>query len=148
MEQSGAIDRTYKMKVWEDGAEEPTGWLMDETVAFDAPATGSFGLLAHLTDVTFHDITITEIEGGDVMKGGEGNDVLSAVDVSDPLPGAGELDVFLGDGGDDVFVLADGGAVFMTTATLLRTGSRIMHISGTSRQATRSGWPAQRRITP
>ena len=112
VEQSGTIDRTYKMKVWEDGTPEPTGWLMNETIAFDAPATGSFGLLAHLNDVTFHDVTVTEIEGSDVIKGSTGNEILSAVDAASPLPGQGELDVFLGNGGDDVFVFGDGNTVF------------------------------------
>ena len=107
VEQSGAFDRTYKMKVWEVGTAEPVDWFIDRTVAYDEPLTGSLMLLTHYYDVTFHDLAVTEIGGGDIAKGSGGADTLSAVDPAAPAPGRGEIDVLVGEGGADMFVLGD-----------------------------------------
>ncbi|KIC35665.1 cadherin-like domain-containing protein, partial [Leisingera sp. ANG-M7] len=112
VEQSGTFDRSYKMKVWEEGTAEPAGWLMDLVIDYDDPITGSFALVTHHYDIEFHDIDITGIEGGDVTIGDDSAEVLAAVDAADPLPGLGELDVFTGNGGDDVFVFGDNGTVY------------------------------------
>jgi hypothetical protein len=112
VEQSGTFDRSYKMKVWEEGTAEPVDWLMDLVIGYDDPITGSFALVTHHYDIEFHDIDITEIEGGDVTIGDDTAEVLAAVDETAPLPGLGELDVFTGNGGDDVFVFGENGTVY------------------------------------
>ncbi|UWQ48125.1 cadherin-like domain-containing protein [Leisingera aquaemixtae] len=112
VEQSGTFDRSYKMKVWEEGTAEPVDWLMDLVIGYDDPVTGSFALVTHHYDIEFHDIDITEIEGGDVTIGDDTAEVLAAVDETAPLPGLGELDVFTGNGGADVFVFGDNGTVY------------------------------------
>ncbi|UWQ86122.1 cadherin-like domain-containing protein [Leisingera caerulea] len=112
VEQSGTFDRTYKMKVWEEGTAEPVDWLMDLTIGYDDPITGSFALVTHHYDIEFHDIDITEIEGGDVTIGDDTAEVLAAVEETALLPGLGELDVFTGNGGDDVFVFGENGTVY------------------------------------
>jgi len=112
VEQSGTFDRAYKMKVWEEGTAEPVDWLMDLVIDYDDPITGSFALVTHHYDIEFHDLDITEIEGGDVTIGDASAEVLAAVEATDPLPGLGELDVFTGNGGDDVFVFGDAGTVY------------------------------------
>ncbi|MBI6630269.1 Ig-like domain-containing protein, partial [Pontibaca salina] len=108
-EQLNQFDRLYKMKVWEDGAAEPVDWLMAQPIEQDAPVTGAFGFVAHHYDITFHDVAITEIEGGDITKGTGGADMLAAVNTSAALPGVGEIDVFVGGEGPDIFMLGAGG---------------------------------------
>ena len=97
----------YRLKVWEDGDPEPNDWVMEYTEPFSEPVTGSFYLNAHYSDVTFHDIQVTEIEGDDIFKGTEGSDVIAAAGVNPVSAGLGELDVLIGGGGSDSFVLGD-----------------------------------------
>ena len=110
VEQTGLYDRIYSFKIWEAGTAEPTGWTLQtlETFSIDeAPATGGIYLNAHYYDVTFGDITVTEITGSDIIQGDDTAEVLVAVDTGAALPGAGEIDVFVGAGGADVFVFGD-----------------------------------------
>ncbi|MFQ1701372.1 cadherin-like domain-containing protein [Loktanella agnita] len=110
VEQVGLYDRQYSIRIWADGATEPVGWTMQgvQTYALtDMPATGSLYLNAHYMDVSFNDLTVTEITGRDIMRGLDTDDVLSAVDTGASLPGLGEVDVFVGDDGADTFVLGD-----------------------------------------
>ncbi len=57
----------YRFKVWEKGKEtEPATWMFDRTIAFDGspegnPLHGAFSLVAHHTDVTFGNISVTPL---------------------------------------------------------------------------------------
>ena len=123
VEQSGEIDRTYRMKVWEDGTPEPTGWLLQHTALYDEPVTGAFALLTHRYDVTFHDVAITEIKGSDILRAAPGGSVLVGVDAGQPAPGQGELDVLVGAEGADVFVFGEGGTTFYDDGDGLSAGT-------------------------
>jgi regulation of enolase protein 1 (concanavalin A-like superfamily) len=110
VEQVGLFDRMYSLKLWEDSDPEPAGWSLQSTQTFsitDMPATGSVYLNAHYYDVTYNDLTVTEIPGRDIVHGSDGNDILAAVDAAAPSPGRGEIDVFVGHEGSDVFVFGD-----------------------------------------
>jgi regulation of enolase protein 1 (concanavalin A-like superfamily) len=112
VEQIGAFDRGYKLKVWEAGTAEPLNWLVEGVESFDAPATGSLLLNAHYYDLTFGDITVAEIEGSDIAHGTGGSDRMVLVDPSEANPGRGEVDVFIGRAGADEFVLGQAGKVY------------------------------------
>jgi regulation of enolase protein 1 (concanavalin A-like superfamily) len=111
-ESVGVFDRQYSLKIWEQGAAEPSAWTMQGTQTFsatEAPATGSLYLNAHYFDVAFGDVTATEIRGSDTVPGRESSDNIVAVDLGDLLPGQAEIDILMGGGGADTFVLgADG----------------------------------------
>ncbi|MEL6645000.1 MAG: cadherin-like domain-containing protein [Pseudomonadota bacterium] len=110
VEQTGLFDRHYKLKLWEDGTAEPIDWTMEGTQTFtmaQGPATGGIYLNAHYHDVTFNDVTVTEITGDDIEKGTDQADVLVAVDTGSAAPGQGELDVFQGFEGADTFIFGD-----------------------------------------
>ncbi|MEM9128179.1 MAG: cadherin-like domain-containing protein, partial [Pseudomonadota bacterium] len=113
--QGGLYDRNYALKVWEEGAAEPVGWNLYRTEVFtldEAPATGGIYLNAHYYDVSFGDLSVTEITGRDIVNGGDGADLLVAVDSTDVLPGAGEVDVFAGYAGADTYVFGDNSKVY------------------------------------
>ncbi|CUH49039.1 hypothetical protein RUA4292_03233 [Ruegeria atlantica] len=115
VEQTGIYDRLYSLKVWEEGTAEPVGWTLQVEEAFsldEAPATGSLYLNAHYFDVTFGDLTITEITGRDIIQGDDSDEVQVAVDTSSSTPGLGEIDVFVGVGGADTFVFGDMGGAY------------------------------------
>ena len=115
VEQTGIYDRVYSLKFWEVGTVEPAGWNSQgiETFAIDeAPATGSIYLNAHYFDVTFNDLSVTEISGNDILQGTDGDDILIGADSGQALPGAGEVDVMVSNGGADTFVFGDETTVF------------------------------------
>ncbi len=115
VEQTGIYDRVYSIKIWEVGTPEPAEWTLQTTETFsleEAPATGSIYLNAHYFDVTFGDLTVTEITGSDIIQGHDTAEVLIAADTGSAQPGQGELDVFVGAGGADVFVFGDAGGAF------------------------------------
>ena len=112
IEQTNVYDRTYSMKVWAVGDPEPTDWLIHGTEIMPEPVTGSFLFNSHYYDVSFGDITVTEITGSDIVFADEYHNVLMAVDQSQPLPGAGEIDVLTGHAGADTFVLGDNTGTF------------------------------------
>ncbi|WP_172300496.1 Ig-like domain-containing protein [Pseudoruegeria sp. HB172150] len=115
VEQTGIYDRLYSLKIWEVGTPEPTEWTLQglETFSLDeAPATGGIYLNSHYYDITFGDLTVTEITGSDIIQGTEAADLLSAVDTGSANPGVGEIDVFTGNGGADVFVFGDADGVY------------------------------------
>ncbi len=60
-ERAAGFDRTYKLKIWELGEPEPAGWLVQGTERFSELVTGSLLLNAHYVDVTFGDITVTQL---------------------------------------------------------------------------------------
>ena len=125
VEQVGLYDRVYSLKVWEDGAPEPAGWTIQSTETFDineAPATGSLYLNAHYFDVSFGDLTVTEIAGDDIVRGTDGEDRLSAIDAQAPLPGSSEVDVFVGDAGADEFVFGDANGAYYDDGDVLTPG--------------------------
>jgi hypothetical protein len=110
VEQTGLYDRTYSMKIWEEGTSEPTGWTLQGTQTFaieDAPATGSIYLNAHYFDVAFNNLAVTEITGSDIVQGTAGDDLLATVDTSAVHPGLNEIDVFVGHEGANTFVFGD-----------------------------------------
>jgi regulation of enolase protein 1 (concanavalin A-like superfamily) len=110
VEQTGLYDRMYSLKVWEEGTAEPVDWTLQTIETFslaEAPATGSIYLNAHYFDVTFGDLSVTEITGRDIIQGDDTDEFLIAVNPQDAAPGLGEIDVFVGGGGSDVFVLGD-----------------------------------------
>ena len=54
--------RRYQLRVWEDGQSEPGTWLIDVNhPAGHGNATGSFLFLAHHVDVSFGNVTFTEL---------------------------------------------------------------------------------------
>ncbi|XWN30981.1 MAG: Ig-like domain-containing protein [Devosia sp.] len=115
VEQTGLYDRTYSLKVWETGTAEPVDWTVQGTETFsidEAPATGSIYLNAHYFDVAFNDLSVTPIEGNDIIAGTEANDVLVGADGSSATPGRGEVDTFVGGGGADVFIFGDEDTAF------------------------------------
>ncbi|MEL6886577.1 MAG: FG-GAP-like repeat-containing protein, partial [Pseudomonadota bacterium] len=125
VEQVGIYDRLYSVKIWEVGTTEPVGWTLQGTETFgldEAPATGSFYLNAHYYDVTFGDLSVTEITGSDIVQGTNGNDLLAAVDTGSGTPGQGEIDVFTGKGGADLFVFGDAGGVYYDDGIGANTG--------------------------
>lgn len=110
VEQVGLYDRQYSLKVWEVGTSEPVGWTLQTIETFtigEAPATGSIYLNAHYYDVTFGDLSVTEITGRDILQGDATNERMVAVDTGAANPGLGEIDVFVGAGGADTFVFGD-----------------------------------------
>jgi hypothetical protein len=60
-------ENIYRMKVWEAGVEtEPKDWLFESRVpagdgATDNPRHGAFALVAHHSDVSFGNITVTPL---------------------------------------------------------------------------------------
>ncbi|MEE4209738.1 MAG: cadherin-like domain-containing protein, partial [Parvularcula sp.] len=112
IEQLELFDRQYSLKVWEVGGEEPNEWALQGTQSFAAPATGSLYLNAHYFDVTFNDITVTEIVGSDIVAGRSSGDEIVAVDLANTSPGLGEIDVLVGGGGSDTFVLGAAGVCY------------------------------------
>lgn len=94
------------------GTPEPTGWRVEGVEAIDSPSTGSFLLNAHYRDLTFGDITVTEITGSDMAYGTDGDDRMVLADTSQPNPGSNEIDVFIGEGGADEFVFGEAGEVY------------------------------------
>ena len=107
VEQANVLDKTYMLKIWEAGTAEPVEWTVERTIAYDEPMTGSLMLLNHYYDVTYHDLSVTEITGSDIIQGTDGADLLLAVDPNDALPGVGEIDVFVSKLGADLFVFGD-----------------------------------------
>ncbi|MEL7046112.1 MAG: Ig-like domain-containing protein [Pseudomonadota bacterium] len=112
LEHDEGLGKTYSVKIWDSSASEPTGWLIQASDDFNEPVTGSFLLNAHYFDVTFGDVTVTPIEGSDILPGRDTSDILVAVNVSDALPGQGELDVFTGGAGADTFVFGTDRVVY------------------------------------
>ncbi|RAH95911.1 hypothetical protein DLJ53_33705 [Acuticoccus sediminis] len=115
VEQVGLYDRSYQVKIWQEGTHEPTGWTVEGIETFDlteAPLTGGIYLNAHYHDVTFNDVSVSEIPGSDIVQGGTDADVLMAVDVSDFSPGLGEIDVFVTGDGADMVVLGANSVVY------------------------------------
>jgi hypothetical protein len=51
----------FRMKIWPRRATEPSDWLLTAAGPEDALASGSCLLLAHHTDATFGDITVTAL---------------------------------------------------------------------------------------
>ena len=112
IEQVNVLDRMYSFKVWEAGTAEPTDWFSQEIEQFSAPTTGSFSPFVHFWDVTFGDITVTEIEGNDIIPGQDTSDVIVAVNTGDTNPGLNEIDVLSGGAGSDTFVFGEAGTVY------------------------------------
>ncbi|MEL6828598.1 MAG: cadherin-like domain-containing protein, partial [Pseudomonadota bacterium] len=115
VDQVGIYDRQYSLKVWEDGTSEPMDWTLQTVETFslsEVPATGSIFLNAHYYDVSFGDLTVTEITGDDIIQGDETAETLIAADAGSAAPGLDEIDVFVGGAGGDVFVLGDSSGAF------------------------------------
>jgi len=53
----------YQLKVWEDGQPEPGAWEIEGQETLSDPQIGSPLLISHQYDVTFGDVTITEVVG-------------------------------------------------------------------------------------
>jgi len=109
VEQEGPLEHTYKFKIWEVGDAEPTNWLADRSYTYDEPMTGSLMLLSHYYDVTFGDLTVTEITGNDILVADTGGDILRGVDAG---TGVGEIDTFRAGAGVDVAILGEDGIDF------------------------------------
>jgi hypothetical protein len=60
-ERIDGFDRTYSLKIWEQGEAEPADWLVQGTEAFSDLVTGSVLLNAHYFGVTFGDITVAPL---------------------------------------------------------------------------------------
>ncbi|MGR3794945.1 Ig-like domain-containing protein [Vannielia sp. SX4] len=115
VEQVGLYDRQYSLRIWEEGTTEPVGWTLQGMQTFtldERPATGALYLNAHYLDVSFNDLSVTEIVGRDIVRGLDGDDVLIAVDPTAGAPGLGEVDVFVGDDGADTFVFGDSSGAY------------------------------------
>ncbi len=107
VEQVNVLDRSYKFKIWDASQPEPEEWLLEGVDQMDEPLNGSLALIAHHWDISFGDITVTEIIGNDIIQGDETDEVLVAVNPADLQPGINEIDVLVGEGGADTFVLGD-----------------------------------------
>ncbi len=107
VEQTNVIDRIYSFKIWQAGASEPSNWLLSGTDVMTEPLNGSFALIAHHWDVTFHDIAVAEIVGNDIVIATAAGGPLWAVDRGAANPGRGEIDVLRGAAVADVFLLGD-----------------------------------------
>ena len=64
---SDGLDRTYSIKAWGLDQAEPAGWAIQHTMVDQEPF-GSFYLNAHYVDVTFGDVTVTELPRDDVLS--------------------------------------------------------------------------------
>ncbi|MFQ5555935.1 MAG: hypothetical protein ACE5GB_00235 [Acidimicrobiales bacterium] len=53
-------DATVSVKLWLSGADEPSGWTVEQVFA-DAPSSGSLALVAHWWDVRFGPLEITPL---------------------------------------------------------------------------------------
>lgn len=51
----------YRMKIWQSGSPEPTGWLMDGQASATDPQQGSLLLTAHHVDARFGDVTVLPV---------------------------------------------------------------------------------------
>ena len=122
MEQIDIFDRQYSIKIWEEGTAEPVDWLIQRTEDFTAPETGSFVLNSHYHSVTFGDITVTEIEGSDIIAARDTGDVINAATVAQAVPGQGEVDVLQGGAGADTFVLGDANGAYYDDGVAGTTG--------------------------
>ncbi|QEW17871.1 hypothetical protein LA6_000025 [Marinibacterium anthonyi] len=125
VEQIGIYDRQYSIKIWEDGFDEPSQWTLQtiETFSLDeAPATGSIYLDLHHYDVTFGDLTVTEITGNDIIQGNDTAEIQVAADTSSSNPGQGEIDVFVGAGGADLFVFGDENGTYYDDGVAVSSG--------------------------
>ena len=112
VEQDGPFGHTYLMKVCEAGTPEPGAWLINRTIQYGEPMTGSLMLLSHYYDVTFRDLVVEEIPGHDIVVAEAAGGPLIAVDPQAAAPGRGEIDVLKGGEGDDIFVLGENGIAF------------------------------------
>ena len=112
VEQVDVMDRMYSLKIWEAGTPEPAEWTVQGIEEFSEPTTGSFVVFVHYWDVTVGDVTVTEIEGNDILPGTDAGDFLVAVNTTQPNPGVGEIDVLVGGDGADVFVFGDQGVAY------------------------------------
>ena len=144
IEQTNDFDYTYSTKVWEEGTTEPANWLIQATEIFSEPVTGSFVLIAHYWDVTYGNITVTEITGSDIIQGNDTDETFLSVNTNNAQPGLGEIDVFRGESGADTFIFADEAGNFYddglndTTGIEdyaliwdFETGLDVIHLSGT-----------------
>ncbi|UWR25823.1 cadherin-like domain-containing protein [Sulfitobacter sp. S223] len=125
VEQVALYDRLFSVRIWEEGTAEPEAWTMQGVQTFDisdAPQTGSVYFNAHYFDVSFGDVTVTEITGSDILQGTEGDDTLMGVDLTAALPGAGERDVAAGYAGEDTFVMGDANGVFYDDGVAASSG--------------------------
>ncbi len=53
----------YRMKVWEPAvSSEPANWMFQRLAAPGNPANGAFSLVAHYSDVTFGNISVTPLQ--------------------------------------------------------------------------------------
>ena len=58
-------ERVYKLKMWEQGTTEPSGWDLEGTqLASESYGNGSILLLAHYTDATFGDVSVVPLNAG------------------------------------------------------------------------------------
>jgi hypothetical protein len=58
VETHGDGSATYRMKLWQEGSPEPSGWELVDSESSDVPG-GSVALFAHFADVSFGDVVIT-----------------------------------------------------------------------------------------
>ena len=122
LEQYDIMDRLYSIKIWEEGTAEPVDWLIQRIDRLDEPTTGSFVLNSHFHSVTFGDLTVTEIEGSDIIAARDTGDVINAATVVQTIPGQGEVDVLQGGGGADTFVLGDANGAYYDDGLADTTG--------------------------
>ncbi|MCB9947198.1 MAG: tandem-95 repeat protein [Rhodospirillaceae bacterium] len=124
VEQTNVFDRVYSFKIWEAGTDEPADWLLYGVDTMTDPVNGAFVLIAHNWDVTFGDITVTEITGNDIIAGRDTDDLVIAVDESQSNPGLGEIDVLQGGAGADVFVFGNAAGDFYDDGNAATAGTQ------------------------
>ncbi|WP_299823059.1 hypothetical protein, partial [uncultured Jannaschia sp.] len=112
VEQVDGMSKAYSLKVWDVDATEPTDWLMERTMTYDEPRTGSLLLVSHYYDVSFGDVNISKIVGSDTLVADKAGGALIAVDPDAGIYGRSEIDVMRGGQGEDVFVFGSDGTVF------------------------------------
>jgi regulation of enolase protein 1 (concanavalin A-like superfamily) len=61
VEQVVGVGPLYRMKIWESGTTEPSGWQVEKQDPLTAPTGGSALLVAHYADAEFGNVVVTPI---------------------------------------------------------------------------------------
>ncbi|MEM9215757.1 MAG: tandem-95 repeat protein [Cyanobacteria bacterium P01_F01_bin.150] len=127
----GAGESLYSLKVWEVGQPEPSSWDVQYTEDASRPQNGSAMLLTHLADVTFGNVTITQIGSNVPNQNPVANDDTVVAETTQAIT----VDVLSNDGDSDGTLNASSVAVIngpnQGTATVNSDGTITYTHAGT-----------------